>query len=299
MIHILALSVIAVVLRHPEMVEDSAMGPVLPTPLSEVEEPFVEIISPNLSPGIELSLKPQQSDDTRRQSSFSTAHGYNDIFTHRSLNRQDVNVGVVVTFCTFAITLLMVFGAVKGKPSYLMPFFCLQVFDFCIASLTAVGYLCYLPNVHHLVAENPHMPFQEELLRMSPQFLSLLVLFTFIAAMMVKGYFIGVVWSCYKYLSLRQVAAQRSIHYIDPNSEPLFPDLPDYETAVGDARFSVKKFPTPPPSYASATAAAVEVVQEPTAVAGLPHPQTQPQSSQAQPQPQLQIVVQTSEHSTA
>lgn len=297
MIHILALSVIAVVLRHPEMVEDSAMGPVLPTPLSEVEEPFVEIISPNLSPGIELSLKPQQSDDTRRQSSFSTAHGYNDIFTHRSLNRQDVNVGVVVTFCTFAITLLMVFGAVKGKPSYLMPFFCLQVFDFCIASLTAVGYLCYLPNVHHLVAENPHMPFQEELLRMSPQFLSLLVLFTFIAAMMVKGYFIGVVWSCYKYLSLRQVAAQRSIHYIDPNSEPLFPDLPDYETAVGDARFSVKKFPTPPPSYASATAAAVEVVQEPTAVAGLPHPQTQPQSSQAQPQPQLQIVVQTSEHS--
>jgi hypothetical protein len=49
-----------------------------------------------------------------------------------------------------------------------------------------VGYLCYLPNVHHLVAENPHMPFQEELLRMSPQFLSLLVLFTFIAAMMVK-----------------------------------------------------------------------------------------------------------------
>jgi len=46
---------------------------------------------------------------------------------------EDMNVGVVVTFCTFAITLLMVFGAVKGKPSYLMPFFCLQVFDFCIA----------------------------------------------------------------------------------------------------------------------------------------------------------------------
>lgn len=53
-------------------------------------------------------------------------------------------------------------------------------------SLTAVGYLCYLPNVHHLVAENPHMPFQEELLRLNPQCLSLLVLFTFIAAMMVK-----------------------------------------------------------------------------------------------------------------
>ena len=80
---------IAVVLRHPEMVEDSAMGPVLPTPLSEVEEPFEEVMSPNLSPSIELSLGPQQPDDTRRHSSFSAAHGYHDIFTHRSLNRRE------------------------------------------------------------------------------------------------------------------------------------------------------------------------------------------------------------------
>lgn len=89
MIHVLALSVIAVVLRHPEMIDDTAMGPALPTPLSEVEEPFVEVISPNLGPSIELSLQPEQSDDTRRQSSFSAAHGYHDFFTHRSLNRRE------------------------------------------------------------------------------------------------------------------------------------------------------------------------------------------------------------------
>lgn len=99
------------------------------------------------------------------------------------------------------------------------------------------------------------------------------------------------------------IAAQRTIHYIDPNSESLLPDLPDYETAVGDPRFSVKKYPTPPPSYASATAAAVEV-QEPTGVASSPHPQPQPQLAQAQtqpahPQPQPQIIIQASEHSTA
>lgn len=289
MIHVLALSVIAVVLRHPEVVEDS-MDPVLPTPLSEVEEPVVEIISPNLGPNIELSLKPQQPDDTRIQSSLSTAHGYHDIFTHRSLNHQDLNVGVVVTFCTFAITLLMVYGAVKGKPSYLMPFFCLQVFDFCIASLTAVGYLCYLPDIHRLVAVSRHIPFQEELLRLNPQCLSLLVLFTFVAAMMVKAYFICVVWSCYKYLSLRLVAAQRTIHYIDPDNQSLLPDLPDYETAIGDPRFSFKKFPTPPPSYASATAAAVEVSQEPIAVVHPPQPQ---------PQPQPQVDIQVSERPAA
>jgi hypothetical protein len=53
-------------------------------------------------------------------------------------------------------------------------------------SLTAVGYLCYLPDIHRLVAENPHIPFQGELLRLNPQCLSLLVLFTFMTAMMAK-----------------------------------------------------------------------------------------------------------------
>jgi hypothetical protein len=96
MMHLLALSVIAVVLRHPEMVEDSMMGPALPTPLSEVEEPVVEIISPNL----QLSLKPQESDDIRQQTSFSAAHGYRDIFTHRSLNhRESYSVGNMGGIC--------------------------------------------------------------------------------------------------------------------------------------------------------------------------------------------------------
>ncbi|XP_066998082.2 lysosomal-associated transmembrane protein 4A [Anabrus simplex] len=255
MLHVLALSVIAVVLRHPELVqEDNARDPVLPTPLSEVEEEH--IVEINI-----LDLPSQGDSRARHPTDFATAHGYRDIFGHRSLNHQDLNVGVVVTFCTFAITLLMVFGAVKGKPSYLMPFFCLQVFDFCIASLTAVGYLCYLPDIHRVVADNPHLPFQDKLLQLNPQCLSLLVLLTFMFTMMLKAYFIGVVWSCYKYLSLRIAAAQRTIHYIDPDSQSLLPDLPDYETAMCDPRFAVKKFPTPPPSYACATAAA-EVAQE-------------------------------------
>lgn len=100
MIHLLALSVIAVVLRHSEMVDDLMMGPVLPTPLSEVEEPVVEIISPNL----ELSLEPQDPDDTRHQTSFSTAHGYRDIFTRRSLNhRESYSVSNLRDICLYLL----------------------------------------------------------------------------------------------------------------------------------------------------------------------------------------------------
>nr|CAD7448352.1 unnamed protein product [Timema bartmani] len=293
MLHVLALSVIAVVLRHPEMVEDpsESLGPALPTPLSEVEEPVVEIISPNLGPNIELSLS---TDNNRQhQADLATAHGYRDIFGNRSLNHQDLNVGVVVTFCTLAITLLMVFGAVKGKPSYLMPFFCLQVFDFCIASLTAVGYLCYLPDIHRLVAQNNHLPFRGELLRLNPQCLSLLVLMSFMLAMMVKAYFIGVVWSCYKYLSLRLVAAQRIIHYIDPDSQSLLPDLPDYETAMGDPRF-MKKFPTPPPSYS----AAVEIPVAAPVTVPPPSPTSDPVAAPQQAQQTSHISLTTDKYTS-
>lgn len=69
-----------------------------------------------------------------------------------------------------------------------------------------------------------------------------------------QAYFIGVVWSCYKYLTLRQVASQRTIHYIDTDVQTL---LPDYETAV-------KKFPHPPPSYAHAMAGQTSPPSQPS-----------------------------------
>lgn len=39
---------------------------------------------------------------------------------------------ILLDVCYMLITLLMVYGAVRGKPSYLMPFFVLKVFEFCI-----------------------------------------------------------------------------------------------------------------------------------------------------------------------
>lgn len=44
----------------------------------------------------------------------------------------DVDVGALVTVCTLAITLMLIYGASRGKPAHLLPFFCLQIFDFAI-----------------------------------------------------------------------------------------------------------------------------------------------------------------------
>lgn len=46
----------------------------------------------------------------------------------------DVDMSGLVFLCMIAVTLMLIYGAVKGKPSHLLPFFCLQIFDFAIAT---------------------------------------------------------------------------------------------------------------------------------------------------------------------
>ena len=45
---------------------------------------------------------------------------------------EDINIEIGVKFCTLGITLLMIYGAIRGKSLYLMPFFCLQAFEFFV-----------------------------------------------------------------------------------------------------------------------------------------------------------------------
>ncbi|KAK6625148.1 hypothetical protein RUM43_005439 [Polyplax serrata] len=230
----MALPIMAFIVSYPK----DDLESVLPTPLSEVDNINFELSGSNL----EVILNNRSS----RTPQPLLSHSYSrELWEHKTLSNQDMNVGVVVTFCTFAMTLLLLYGAVKGKPSYLLPFFCLQVFDFCVASISAIGYLCYFPDINKILIQNNHIPLSDELLGLHPQTLGLLAAIIFLLIMSIKAYFIGVVWNCYKYLTLRQVAAQRTVQFIDPDVQNLLPDLPDYETAV-------KKFPTPPPSYATA-----------------------------------------------
>lgn len=42
---------------------------------------------------------------------------------------EEMNFAVFVLFCTLVITIVMIYGAIKGKPKLLMPFFCVQLFD--------------------------------------------------------------------------------------------------------------------------------------------------------------------------
>lgn len=222
LLHVLALTVLALVMRnhsyfmHKHEFEESDF---LPTPLSKVKDDDNPYYLPTTQDG-------------------------------GPILPSDVDMGAIMTICTLSITLLMVYGAIKGKPKQILPFFFLQLFDFAITTLTATGYFCYLRSVHRLVAEHWHnLPFRQELLSLSPQNLSLLVLVSFLVSMIWKAYWIGVVWRCYKYLTLKQQATHNTIHYILP-SEGSDRHDPDYAAMFRDneAAFGPLK-QTPPPSY--------------------------------------------------
>lgn len=43
-------------------------------------------------------------------------------------------MGVMACLCMMAITMFMITGALKGKAMHLLPFFCVQLFDFAITT---------------------------------------------------------------------------------------------------------------------------------------------------------------------
>ncbi|XP_060522599.1 lysosomal-associated transmembrane protein 4B [Cylas formicarius] len=220
-LHVLALTVLALIMRNHNIFiqrhDDFEQNDFLPTPLSKIKNDDNPYFLPTTQDG-------------------------------RPILPSDIDMGALLTVCTLSITLLMVYGAIKGKPKYLLPFFFLQLFDFAITTLTATGYFCYLRSVHRLVAEHWHnLPFRQELLSLNPQYLSLLVLTSFLISIVWKAYWIGVIWRCYKYLTIKRQTARNTIHYILPGEGNADSDA-TYPSLFRDQEYGPMK-QTPPPSY--------------------------------------------------
>lgn len=183
------------------------------------------------------------------------------MFIGRSLRYEEINCAIIVLLCTLFLTISMIYGAIKGKPKLLIPFFCLQVFDLFVTIFSALGYLCYLPDLHRIMIRTESEYIPSSVTSISPQYVSFIVILSLTVSIISKAYFVAVVWSCYKYLTLKQASAQPAIHYIESNFVVQNLLRPDCD-------FNMKKFPPPPPSYA------VAVTRD-----GLPEAQPPPYSS--------------------
>ena len=66
-----------------------------------------------------------------------------------------------------------------------------------------IGYLSYIPDIRQVLIKVPNIPLRDELLAMDQQCLSLLILAAILLTLVGKVYFISIVWSCYKFLTIR------------------------------------------------------------------------------------------------
>lgn len=156
--------------------------------------------------------------------------------------------------------------------------------------------MCYLRNIHRLVADSNSMPWRESILRLSPNVLALLVLFSFIGTILLKAYVIGIVWRCYKFLTFRQHNAQLMLPYVIPSSlgGGLEGGIGGAGSGLGGASRATRDYSTllpgyeealtqsmkqqPPPSY---HAAMLTVALPPEVTDGTPSAGGVPQSPEA------------------
>jgi len=169
------------------------------------------------------------------------------IFTRKRVQSGDAHLALALLIGLLFITAMMVCGVLKGRPLYLLPFFCFQVFDFVLSCLTAAGHYTWLPNLQAIIQEHPEIPFRDQILKLDGQFVALCILVAYLAILIAKAYFVGIVWACYQYLHLRQNSVLTYTTTEDgqrrTDSEMLLP--PNYEDAL-----------KMPPAYSSMAAAA-------------------------------------------
>jgi len=248
---VIAICALTYAICHPEILNDSGFGSTDTFSIGDgsqldstkAKNDVIQVM-PELPTPVALKTDGSDVGDSSEQVYF----GKSDIlmFSRRRIDSGDAHVALAMVFGLAVLTFMMLYGAVKERPLYLLPFFCIQVFDFIISCLTAVGHYSWLPSVHEMVANNSDVPFRSELMKLNSQWVSLSILLLYVLVLMVKAYFLGVVWACYQYLQAkRNVLLTYSAS--EDGSEVYLP--PDYETAVKMPVPMPTPQEAPPPTY--------------------------------------------------
>ncbi|CAG5115558.1 unnamed protein product [Candidula unifasciata] len=175
--------------------------------------------------------------------SFFQSFGYELYKQHISKDNLTLMVGV--TLVCFVSALALAYGVVRNVASYLMPFFCMQVFDFCLSCLVAVGCFTYAPNIKHWIHDQglESYPGMDRILSLDSDYLLLLCVAVVVLVLSSKAYLICMVWSCYKYIQL-YVAARSVNRDYSANADVEIFLPPCYEEAI-----KVPGHYTEPPAY--------------------------------------------------
>lgn len=127
----------------------------------------------------------------------------------RNSNEDDKFAAALIVGGSVCLTLMLIYGAAMGRPGYMMPFMGLQVFIFCLSSLTVVSYLSDVPYIKRVLADLPPSTVIDYVLSVDSDYIVLIMVLISVGILIVQAYFMGIVWSCYKFVN----QAERTVHH--------------------------------------------------------------------------------------
>lgn len=172
----------------------------------------------------------------------------------KNWNTESLVAAILLTVAFMMIAVGLIYGVIRGVSKYITPFFCVQMFDLCLSGLTMLSYFSDLTAVRAWISAQDKLPFKEQMLAMDNDHLTLLTLMIFIATLSIKAYFIGVVWSCYKYLKLHEVLGTQTrgrMYNTEALNQPEDTEMllpPKYEDVLLMPSTENQEGP-PPPAY--------------------------------------------------
>jgi len=174
---------------------------------------------------------------------------YYNAFTLRRTG-VDHMLGVMIACLSFFFTVMLVYGAAMRRAVYMLPFFCMQVFDLSLYVLASAAVLSFAPQIKRVLEMNPQ--FQKSVAQLNESQFQLFLLSVCFCILMLKIYLMYVVWDCFKYCRELTTSANRENENTETGAGNhavlIFPGekgnamaiLPSYEDTVKVA---------PPPAY--------------------------------------------------
>jgi len=168
---------------------------------------------------------------------------WSDFDEMQSRHKIDQNlVGMVLASLCFVLVILLIYGAALRRSSYILPFFCLQIFGMSVTIMMAVSMTSYASQVKFYLENTTEESHHEYSTHMSMAHFRCILITFWLIVLTIKYYMISVVWDCYKHCKgHEQRRARMEINtpsFVFPANMDMAKLLPSYEDAV-----------KPPPAY--------------------------------------------------
>lgn len=171
---------------------------------------------------------------------------FNEIAQQHQNNVNHHMAAMVIACLSFLVVVMLIYGAALRKSGYVLPFFCLQVFDLCFSVLVAATITSYAPQLkYHLEMTASDSAHRDCLRGMSLTHFRMVLITFWLFVLLVKYYFASCVWDCYCHCKKHeerhvQTDSQAAILLYQGDMETMNL-LPTYDDVVKTS---------PPPAYA-------------------------------------------------